>query len=299
MRSKTGYAELGLCGLVWGSIGVLVKQVSVTAPVIVFFRLLLGCSVIVAVFAARGRLTELRLRGRRGLLVADALLLAAHWALFFEAFKRLSVATTILIIYLGPVFIAFGAQLFLGERVERRTIASLALSVAGIALIGIPAWGVKDATGLALAFASAILWAALLLANKRLVETYPPPAMAAWQAGIATLVMAPALVGASGHQIARAAPALLLLGTLHTGITGVLYFRALTVVKAQHAGILAYLEPVSAVVYAWVLLGETPRALTLAGGALVLVAGMNVVVGGRSMAPVAEPVAAPSDVAAS
>jgi drug/metabolite transporter (DMT)-like permease len=299
MRSKTGYAELGLCGLVWGSIGVLVKQVSVTASVIVFFRLLLGCSVIVAVFAARGRLTELRLRGRRGLLVADALLLAAHWALFFEAFKRLSVATTILIIYLGPVFIALGAQVFLGERVERRTIASLALSVAGIALIGIPAWGVRDATGLALAFVSAILWAALLLANKRLVETYPPPAMAAWQAGIATLVMAPALVGASGHQIARAAPALLLLGTLHTGITGILYFRALTVVKAQHAGILAYLEPVSAVVYAWVLLGETPRALTLAGGALVLVAGLNVVAGGRSMAPVAEPVATAADITAS
>lgn len=299
MRTRTGYAELGVCGLVWGSIGVLVKQVTVAAPVIVFFRLCLGATVVLAWFAARGRLRELRLRDRRRLLVLDACLLAAHWALFFEAFKRLSVATTILIIYVGPVFIALGAQAFLGERVERRTVASLALSLIGIALIAVPAWSVRDSLGLVLALVSALLWAGLLLANKRLVETYPPPAMAVWQLGIAAVIMSPALAGASGREILRAAPTLLLLGALHTGVTGILYFRALTVVKAQHAGILAYLEPVSAVVYAWGFLGEGPAALTLLGGALILAAGLNVVAGGRAVAPIAEPVAEPNDVAAS
>ena len=48
MRSKTGYVELIACGLIWGSIGVLVKEIDVSAPVIVFFRLALGAGSVFA-----------------------------------------------------------------------------------------------------------------------------------------------------------------------------------------------------------------------------------------------------------
>ena len=85
MRSRTGYAELVTCGLVWGSIGVLVKQSPVTAPVIVFFRLALGAAVVFAWLAFRGRLAEARLRGRRLLLVSSGFTLALHWVFFFLA----------------------------------------------------------------------------------------------------------------------------------------------------------------------------------------------------------------------
>jgi drug/metabolite transporter (DMT)-like permease len=53
------------------------------------------------------------------------------------------------------------------------------------------------------------------------------------------------------------------------------------VVKAQHMGILAYLEPVTAVVWAWAFIEETPAILTLAGGALIIAAGLNIVMTGR------------------
>jgi drug/metabolite transporter (DMT)-like permease len=298
MRSRTGYGELVTCGLVWGSIGVLVKKSPVSAPVIVFFRLALGALVVVAWHAARGRMSELRLRGRRGFLLLSGVTLAVHWVFFFLAYKRLSVATVILIVYVGPVFMALLAPAVLGERLERRTIASLALSLAGIAMIAVPAMRGRSPFGLAAALVAMASFVALVFVGKKVVEEYQPPAIVAWQLGSAAVLVSPALAGWDSSAVAASWPVLLTLGVVHTGLCGVLYFRAMQVVKAQHMGILAYLEPVTAVLWAWVFLSERPGALTLVGGALVIAAGLNIALPGRRLAAVEIPEPLPEDVTA-
>jgi drug/metabolite transporter (DMT)-like permease len=280
MRSRTGYLELIVCGLIWGSIGVLVKEVSVSAPVIVFFRLALGAAAVVAVWAIRGRLGELRLRSHRGLLVASGIVLAVHWVAFFEAYKRLPVSTTILIVYVGPVLIAMAAPFVLRERLQARTLYALALSLGGIALIALPSAGSGDPLGFAAAGTAAVTFAVVVLMVKRVSEHYPRQAVVVWQLGIAALALSPALAGASGNEILRAGPTLLTLGVVHTGVAGMLYVGGLQIVKAQHASILVYLEPVTAVLWAWGILGEEPGLATVAGGALVIAAGLLIVLPG-------------------
>ena len=49
----------------------------------------------------------------------------------------------------------------------------------------------------------------------------------------------------------------------------------------QHASILGYLEPVSAPLYAFLLIGESAGAWTLAGGAVIIVAGVLVILFGE------------------
>jgi drug/metabolite transporter (DMT)-like permease len=290
MRSRTGYLELILCGLVWGSIGVFVKQLDVSAAVLVFFRLSLGAVSVLVIWAARGKLHELRLREKRGLVVAAGVLLAIHWVAFFEAYKRLSVATTILIIYVGPVLIAAAAPAVLGERLERRTLYALALSVGGITLIALPSSATGDAQGYLAAAIAAVLFAAVVLTLKKAASDNPAPAVVVWQLGVAALVVSPALVGSSGHEIARAIPGLLTLGIVHTGLIGILYVSALTIVPAQQVSILVYLEPVTAVLWAWGVLGESPSLATLAGGVLIIAAGLLIVVPGlRARVPVSFP----------
>jgi drug/metabolite transporter (DMT)-like permease len=48
-------------------------------------------------------------------------------------------------------------------------------------------------------------------------------------------------------------------------------------VTAQAAGVLTFLEPVAGVLLAWALVDQRPGAATLLGGALVLAAGIVVV----------------------
>ncbi len=44
--------------------------------------------------------------------------------------------------------------------------------------------------------------------------------------------------------------------------------------KAQHLGIISYVEPVSTIFYGWFLLSETPGWQDLLGGLLIVLAGL-------------------------
>ena len=81
----------------------------------------------------------------------------------------------------------------------------------------------------------------------------------------ALLMMVLALVG------------VLLLGVVFTGLSGFLYITLLGHVSAQAAGVIAFLEPVSAAFLAWAILDEPLGPAVLVGGLLVLASGVAVV----------------------
>jgi drug/metabolite transporter (DMT)-like permease len=59
-------------------------------------------------------------------------------------------------------------------------------------------------------------------------------------------------------------------------------------IKVQHSSILGYLEPVSAPVYALLLLGQSISVWTVIGGALIVLAGLLVVLLGEHEEEAAE-----------
>ncbi|PKL93312.1 MAG: hypothetical protein CVV20_04305 [Gemmatimonadetes bacterium HGW-Gemmatimonadetes-1] len=74
----------------------------------------------------------------------------------------------------------------------------------------------------------------------------------------------------------------ILLAIVCTAVPYMLIVTSLGFVPVQQASILSYLEPVSAPVYALVLLGEAPAAWTVAGGILILAGGVLVVLAGSA-----------------
>lgn len=266
-----------MLGILWGSIGVIVRPVRVDAAGIALVRTATGFAAAMAFMVARGRARELRLKGRRWLLIFDGVMLGIHWTLMFESFKRLSIATAILLVFVGPVFVAAAAWPVLRERVKARTVGALGLSVAGMILITVPAWDVQDPLGVVFALLSAVSFAAIMLAGKILTREYAPPAILIWQLGVAAVAIMPVALAGRFDGLADAAPRLLLLGLVHTAVAGFLYFAALTVVKAQHVGVLTYLEPATALLYAWWFLHEQPSFSTLTGGALIIAGGVWII----------------------
>jgi drug/metabolite transporter (DMT)-like permease len=283
MRPRAGTVEIITCTLAWGTIGSIVDRISLPSSVIVFFRLFLGFIVVFAWLAVRGRLVDLRIRARPVVLIVSGVVLGVHWALLFEAYKRIGVDTTILIVFIGPVLWAVAAPFFLHERLRRTSIVALAIAFGGIALISIPKVGHVDGLGLAAAFGSAVLFAVLILLGKLLTEHYEPAAIVVWQLGVAAVLLSPALAGASLHQIGRGFPLLLLLGMVYSGVLGIVFFHAVRKLQTQELGVLFYLEPASAVLYAWWWLAEKPTALTLVGGVLIVLAGIGIIVADRTV----------------
>ena len=266
----------------WGFISIIVAKVDLDASVLVFYRLSLAVLTVGLGLVVARRTDLLRLPNCRGTLVALGVILAAHWFLYFEAIKVSSVVVAVLTVYTAPIFIAITAPFFLRESRSRVGLVALVPAAAGLALIVLAGGRSLHATPLAivLGLGAGASYAALVICTKRLRLDTHPATIHFWAALVAALSLAPFLVLAP-RVIPRgpaATAGVLCVGIVFTGISGLVYITLLGKVTAQAAGILAFLEPVSASLLAWALLGEQLTVAVALGGLLVLAAGTLVVI---------------------
>jgi DME family drug/metabolite transporter len=264
----------------WGVISVIVAHVALSATVLVFWRVAIAAVTVVVAVAVVGRTDLLRVPEQRRLMAAVGVVLAVHWYLFFETIKLSSVAVAVLTVYTAPVFLALLAPLFLPERRSWIALVALVPASAGLVLMSTRGGGSAHARPLAVAtgIGAALTYALLVIGTKRLRARMGPVTITAWSYGIAALALSPFLATA-GQVVPRGSEIfyVLLLGVVFTALSGFIYVGLLAHVTAQAVGILAYLEPVSAAVLAWALLGQPLGKQVLVGGALVVAAGVLVV----------------------
>jgi drug/metabolite transporter (DMT)-like permease len=151
------------------------------------------------------------------------------------------------------------------------------LTLAGAVLVSraLEGLGALDLPGLAAGLASAVLFATYLLTAERAGQRGAEPATTLlWGFLIAVAIWAVAapwwswpLAALGDPEVAAAVLGVGLVGTL---LPFALAVGAVRVISAATAGIAATSEPVFAVVFAWVLLGQRLNLAQLAGAALVV-----------------------------
>ena len=280
MRWNLALAALAVS---WGLVAVLAGAISVDPIPLAFFRLVIAAITLALVAVATGHARLLWPGRHLPALVALGCVQAVHWCLFFETVRRGSVALAVITFASAPVFLAVLAPAFLPEQVSRVAVAALVPGLAGITLVALAGGdgGAFDWIAVASGIGSALTFAVLLILSKGLLHAGAQPlTVAFWDCLGGGLVLAPALL-----FIARSVPesgedwaALILLGAVLTGFATLAYAALLRHVTAQTAGVLTFLEPVSAVILAWWLLEQSISPQVLLGGALVLCAGIAVVV---------------------
>lgn len=239
-------------------------------------RLLLAATLFLAVLGPR------RLRD---IPASDALRMAALGVVGFacvQVFQALGTslttsATATVLASTAPLWIAVLAPALLRERLHPLTVLGVLLALGGVAIIGL---GPADASGLTaltgnlvvlLSSASAALYTVM---GKRLLLRYSPLVFCT----VSCIGGAVASVPFGLHELATtsATPDLggwLLLAYLAVLVTFVgfgIWFWALRSLPASRAGALMFLQPVSGLVLAWVVLGDPLTPTFLVGCALVL-----------------------------
>jgi drug/metabolite transporter (DMT)-like permease len=297
VRLEPNRWNLAVAGLAasWGFVSVIAAGVHLPAATLVFWRCVIAAVTLPLLVLAVGRPRALRVEHRRPQLVGFALLVAIHWALFFETLKLASVAVAILTVYTAPIFLAVLAPFVLPERRSKIGLVALAISAPGIVVIALAGEGGSrvDPVAIGTGLGAAITYALVVMWTKSLVRNVAPVALAFWNYLIIAAVIAPLAVGGS-RFLPRGAEwlSLLALGALLTAVSGVIYMRALREVTAQSAGLLAYIEVVSASVLAWAILDQELGWEVVLGGLAVLAGGALVVLyeGAPDPAPEARPV---------
>ena len=281
-----GLLRVVFAGIIWGTIPLVLRAADGASVVKVFYRVFFAAIAILLWMAATRTLTQVTGLSRRKLVqvAAQGALLTLNWVLFLSALDRTSVATAELLGYTGPVFVAVFAPFVTGERFDRRIVVPLALSLGGIVVIlapqGLRVAGPGELLGAALAFGSALTYATLLLRSKKILSGITGMSLMLVEYTVASTILLPFVVWFYAHGQGPTTPtaygALLTLGLVQTAFAGVFFLSGLRRVRTDHAAILTYAEPVSAVLFAALFLAEPLTGWTLAGGAMVVAGGLVV-----------------------
>ena len=265
----------------WGFISVIVVGVELGPIPLSVFRTALATLTLGAGLALAGRLGLLRVPGSRRLLALSGLLLALHWWCYFEAIKLAGAAVANFTVYTAPILLAVVAPLVLPESRSRIALAAVLPGGAGLLVIafgGGAGGGHVRPLAIAVGLFGALTYTVLVVLTKDLTSRLNPITIAFWDYAIATVALAPFLPIA-GRVLPHwgEVPWIVLLGVVFTGISGYGYVFLLGRVTAQAMGILSYIEPVSAAVLTWAILGQSFGWQVAVGGALVVLAGAIVV----------------------
>lgn len=260
--------------LLFGSNGIVAASVAADAASIVFWRTLLGSALLAFVFVCkRLRFTVHRRPKEMVFMLASGISTGLSWIFLYEAYRRVGVGISTVVYYLGPVAVMLLSPFVFGERLTRRKVVCLVIVFAGAVLLE-SASGTAglDPFGMACALASAVCHAVMVIFNKLAARTQglENPLL---QLVISFFTVAIVLV-ALQHQLPsfplESAAPLVFLGLVNTGLGCYLYFSSLGGLRAQSVVVLGYLEPLSAVVLACIILSEPLSGAQAIGCALVL-----------------------------
>lgn len=212
------------------------------------------------------------LRGYAG-LAACGVFFAADLAIWHFSIRLTTVANATLLGNFAPVFVTLGAWLLFGERCTRMFLAGLALALGGAAVLMGAGLSLGHGPGDALGLITAMFYGAYILTVGRMRANHSTAAIMAWGSTIAALALLPVVPlfhePLLPHDLAGWAVLLGLGLVVQCGGQSLIAF-ALAHLPASFSSVTLLLQPVTAAILAWTLLGESAGAIQVAGGVLVL-----------------------------
>ena len=259
------------------SFGAILVRLAAEAPplTIAAWRVAIA-ALLFAPFAARqGRLTAVP-RRTLGLCAASGAFLALHFILWIGSLRHTSVASSVLLVSMNPLFVALGSALFLREQPSRRVLAAVCVSLLGMVLM---AWagllgGTRSLTGDAMALGGAVMASGYLLSGRRARASLPLPQYACLTYGCAGLLLLVICLAARQPLLGFSSKTTLYLVLLALGpqLLGHSTFNwALRYLPASTVALVILGEPIGSTLLAYLLLGEGITPLKAAGGLLILV----------------------------
>ncbi|MCW5888239.1 MAG: DMT family transporter [Anaerolineales bacterium] len=283
---------LGIFAVASSSLLIRFAQAEVGSLVIAAYRMALSALILIPLTLPRHS-GELRGLSRRGVALAalSGVLLAVHFASWILSLEYTSVASSVVLVTTNPLWVALLAPLVLKERLGREVLLGMLVALAGGVGVALSDSCTLAASGLAcppwqefvagrafygnlLALVGALSGAGYILIGRILRPQLSLTAYIFLVYGMAALVLV-ALVPFSGQAAFGFSPSsyvyLLLLAVLPQLIGHSSFNWALAHLPASYVSIALLGEPVSSIVLATLLLGETPSGFKLLGAGLILV----------------------------
>ena len=211
--------------------------------------------------------------------VVSGLALAIHFAAWFESLDWTSVAASVTLVQVQPIFVAVGAWALLDEELNARMVAGILVALVGSTLMsaaGLLGQGVVGADplyGNLLAVLGAIMAAGYVLAGRSVRQRLPLVPYVLLVYSVATVALFAFVLG-QGAPLTGYPPrewALFVAMAVGPGLFGHTVINwALKYVESSVVSVSLLGEPVGSALLAVVFFAEIPGIATLVGGGVVL-----------------------------
>ncbi len=278
--NKTNSAKINVIVsmFIYGTIGIFVKYIPLPSAFISMIRGAVGAPFLLLIlFCRRSKISWASVRANLWRLCLLGTMLGLNWIFLFEAYRYTSVATATLCYYLAPIFIVAVSPFVFKEKMTLKKVLCITVALLGMVLVsgvaenGIPP--IDELKGVLLGVGAAILYAAIVVNNKKLRDISAYDRTIA-QLLISAIVLLPYnfFVGNLNGLTFTPVTVILLavLGTVHTGLSYYLYFGAMDKLGSQTLAILSYIDPALAIILSALVLREAVGIFDTVGAVLIL-----------------------------
>jgi drug/metabolite transporter (DMT)-like permease len=255
--------------LSWSSAGLLARWVATDPWTTLFWRSLFATIALLGYLIVRDRggvVQSFRCLG--GVGIAMAVCFALSMICFINALNLTTVAAVLIFQAASPLFAATLAWIFLKERVGRRKLAAILVTIAGVLVMVTGAGALGRLVGDMLSAVMGLTYAGtIVLARVR------PQVPATAATCLAVIIVAVVSAPLAKFAVAPRDMALLVLfGFGQMGLALVMFTAGVRLIPAADAGLISVLECVLAPLWVWFVFAEDPGRNTLIGGAIVVAA---------------------------
>jgi len=261
---------------IFGTIGIFVRNISVSSGELALYRAVLAALLIAAfLLVTKQKIPFSSIKKMVPLLLVSGMAMGINWILLFEAYKYTTVSVATLSYYFAPVIVTVVCPILFKEKLTGKQIVCFVMSTLGLVLItGIgDMGGSSNFIGILFGLGAAAFYATVILLNK-FIKNVEDIHRTFLQFLAAIIVLAPYVLVTGGVTLKDLDNVgwinLLIVGVVHTGITYCMYFSSLKELPGQKAAILSYIDPLVAVVISVTILKETMTLWQVIGGILIL-----------------------------
>ncbi len=268
------------------------------SSLLVVLRMALAGIVLGILFLRTGGVEEVRRFGYFRRMVLVGFVVALELIFYFASIRLANVTVGVSLEYMAPVFVALLAPWVLRTRRQAIDLVAVAVAVGGMALLVLPGLtlgaGGVSIPGVVFGLLAGLMFATAMMLIKSMGPDVRGSTFALFFCLGSVVLLTPLAVWqtiATDYRLTWTdAWIVVVSGLIYTALCFSLFTDGIRYVRVEHAGIIGYIEPVTSPLWAFLLIGERPPWTTFAGGALIVAAGILVIVFGKGEAePLVEP----------
>lgn len=262
--------------LIFGSIGLFVRKIPIPSLHIAFIRSFVGTFVMMLIyFFSKQKIDRKAVLSNKSSLFFGGIFLGINWILLFQAYKNTTITSATLAYYMAPIMFILLTAVIFGIRLTGIRVITILLSFFGLAVLlmeDITAMQNMDSTGILYGLAAAFFYALVIIFNRRM-KSINGMDRTFMELLLSLLVLGIYMVARGEFEAfyipLEALPYALILGIIHTGLAYFLYFSTVDKLDSQNVALLSYVDPLSAILFSVILLGEA-FYFNMAMGALLI-----------------------------